>query len=398
MKSFTYTAEDAQGQSHQGTLEAATENDALTLLSQQKLTPLALQAQSDARRWRLGGGASAITKQDVQRFLHRFSTLLTASVSLGDALALLARGQGRGGEMASALSAGLRGGKSLAASLEEKGWPLSRDSLAMIRIGEETGTLGAQIALIVETSARREAFRKEVQGQLIYPMALVILIMATLFFLAHFVLPQFEGIFAQGRTPPPAETALVLAAGQWIRDWGWLLPSFIVGAILLWRGLRAQYTEQFDAWFLTLPILGKLIITSNMAAYCRSLGALLQGGCGMAAALPIARAAVSNQSLQERHAQAADTVRMGSALSQALDQAAVFDVETLELIRIGERSGKLGDMLTQCAALGEEKVGRQLKQFSALLGPVLTALMGLLTAGVIGAVMIGVMSLNEVIS
>ncbi|MEM9989059.1 MAG: type II secretion system F family protein, partial [Pseudomonadota bacterium] len=272
------------------------------------------------------------------------------------------------------------------------------DSLAMIRIGEETGTLGAQIALIVETSARREAFRKDVQGQLIYPMALVILIMATLFFLAHFVLPQFEGIFAQGRTPPPAETALVLAAGQWIRDWGWLLPSFFVGGVLAWRLLGRQYTEKFDAWFLTLPILGKLIMTSNMAAYCRSLGALLQGGCGMAAALPIARAAVSNQSLQERHARAADTVRMGSALSQALDQAAVFDIETLELIRIGERSGKLGDMLTQCAALGEEKVGRQLKQFSALLGPVLTALMGLLTAGVIGAVMIGVMSLNEVIS
>ncbi|MEM9421661.1 MAG: type II secretion system F family protein, partial [Pseudomonadota bacterium] len=203
--------------------------------------------------------------------------------------------------------------------------------------------------------------------------------------------------FETSNSAPPPETAFVLKAGQLVREWGWALPAVFLGSVLLVRFIRKRYQLTLDRLTLNLPLIGQLAKISEMARFCRSLGALLVGGCSMTEALPIARAAVFNRSLFASHEATANGVRLGQSLSDAAASNQLFPDEALELIRIGERTGQLGSMLLQASSSGEEQVTSTLKTISGVLGPLLTALMGAMTAGVIAAVMIGVMSLNEAV-
>ncbi len=396
MKIFQYTAEAADGHVVEGEVKAIDRADALAQLLEGRLTPLSLKPASEGLTLPRGSGTPLQGKL-FERFAHRLAALNGAGVPLADALSLMARSDARLGRHAQKALDSVRRGETLAAHLSSLPRGPSPEMIALIRVGEETGTLAAQLQLVADTLSRKAAFQKELISQLIYPLALCVLIILTLFFLAHFVLPQFEEIFAAGNAAPPPETAFVLDAGRVIREWGWAFPAIILGGVVSIRLLRARYRGPLDRFTIKLPFLGALTKTAEMARFCRSLGALLIGGCTMAEALPIARAAVFNQSLLDGHEAAADGVRLGAPLSDAIAAKGLFPDEALELIRIGERTGQLGAMLVQAAQSGEERVTTTLKTLSGLLGPILTALMGAITAGVIAAVMIGVMSLNEAV-
>ena len=133
------------------------------------------------------------------------------------------------------------------------------------------------------------------------------------------------------------------------------------------------------------------------ARYCRTLGELLCGGMPLARAMPIARAAVSLAPMREGVNAVEVDVRNGAALSKAARDAARLDPEAFSFFELGEETGALGAMIEKAADYLEEQIATRLKRFAALSGPVMTAIMGLLTAGVIAAVMSEVLSLNDAV-
>ena len=403
MAVFAYLAETQGGEVSRGRVEAEDRRAALAALGRERLRALSLREVRRGRAARAAatgsgargarGGRMAARRELV--FAQKLATLLGSGVTLPDALGLMAGGAR--GEAAAGALAEVRAGLSFCEALARLPAPPSEQTLALVAVGEATGTLGDQLARAASDIDRREALRRAILGQLAYPAALAVLMVLTIAFLAHLVLPQFEDIFSGTGASPPPETVVVLAAGRWVRDWGTLVLVLGLAGLLLIRVLRRRYRDAADRLTLRLPLMGGLVLEAEAARFCRALGALLVGGCQLAAALPIARGALRLPVLRARFEAASREVRAGLPLSVAFGRVGLLGEEAVQLIRIGERTGRLGEMALQAASAGEARVAGTLKRLSALTGPVMTALMGLMTAAVIGSVMTGVLSLNDAI-
>ncbi|WP_031555899.1 type II secretion system F family protein [Parvularcula oceani] len=395
MTRYAYVAEAAGGAVIRGRVEADSERAVIDALSADRLRPLSIKPLRGEIR--LGRRTASMPVTTQSRLVKRLAELLSSSIPLADALALMGRGEAQEAATARSLLASVRSGQDLSSSFALLASPPPAQLLALVAVGEETGTLAQQLSRLAEELERKVALRRDIIGQLVYPAALLVLILLTLVFLAHLVLPQFEAVFAGSAAVPPPETRFVLAAGRFVREWGALFPLAALLLVLVCVASRRAYRDTFDSLLLRLPFVGRILARSEAARFCRALGALTAGGCGLAKALPLARQGLTFPVLRRRHANAADAVRSGLPLSTALGRETLLHDEALQLVLIGERTGRLGQMLLQAAETCEAEVTASLKKATALTGPVLTALMGLLTAGVIASVMTGVLSLNDAV-
>lgn len=399
---WRYTAEDDQGAVVKGAMTAADPGGVIAQLKEQGLAPLDVEEDRRAsgflpilQQQRSG----ALSQRDATQFCTRMADLLNAGVPASKALALIARQSG-GAKMkafARRLESRLRSGETLSAALTSDPAAPPRIMTALIASGEALGNLGGQFTRLAAAFEARAALRKEIVSQLIYPTALFVLIILTMVFLSFFVLPQFEGVFSTSAAAPPAETQIVLAAGAFIRA-HWLTAALALVVFILSAQWFAQRNRaRAEALALASPIFGPALRKMETGRYCRTLGELLCGGMPLARAMPIARAAVSFAPMRESVNAIEIDVRNGAALSKAARDAAQLDPEALSFFELGEETGALGVMIEKAADYLEEQIATRLKRFAALSGPIMTAIMGLLTAGVIAAVMAGVLSLNDAV-
>ncbi len=396
---WKYQAEGKGGDLVRGRLMASSEVQAVKLLKDQHLKPIDVIPVRATVLSKLMKPPTRLSGQEITNIALSMSDLLEAGVPLGEMLLMLEQREKSGAvkSLLTRLHHEVRSGRDLSKALKNDPSNIPRLMIAMIEAGEATGTLGAQLTHFAQTQERSQELRRDLMGQLLYPIVLCLLVILTIFFLSFFVLPEFETIFSDGETRVPPETRFILDAGAWIRQWGAPLPLVIAALLLCGQVLTKRYREVFERSVLKLPIIGSFFFTLESGKFCRGLGVMLEGGMAIAPALEIARRALSFQVLQIRHQYAAGEVRAGAPLSQSLIAAKALHDENIRFIELGERTGELGAMISKAASNSESKVKTNLKRFTDLLSPVLTILMGLVTAGVIGSVMSGVLSLNETV-
>ena len=244
---------------------------------------------------------------------------------------------------------------------------------------------------------RANALRKDIIAKTAYPIAIFVMILLTVIFLSFFVLPQFEAIFQDADRPPPLETQIVIAIGSWLRSWIGVLPAASLLLLALVRAWYHRNKEGVEDFLFRMPIIGFGLKRVEAVRYCESLGTLLAGGAIMSKSLAIAQKTVNSTVLSRRLEALGDEVRAGASLSVSLEKADVFPTTITNFVRIGEETGELGRMLMAGANVCQQDIKSDLTKFTNLIGPVMTALMGLITAGVIASIMSGVLSLNETI-
>lgn len=400
-RSWRYVAENNSGAVVKGVVAAADIDAAISQLKAQGLAPIDLDEERksslDLTAWGKRGGA--LSESNLTDFCARMADLLTAGVTASRALSLMADQPGQKAlkDFAARLQGQIRKGQPLSEALAQDPARPPRIMIALAASGEALGDLGSQFARLAAGFEARAALRKELIGQLIYPAALFVLILLTLIFLSFFVLPQFETVFATSDASPPPETRFVLAAGAFIRAY-WL-PVFLGVVIAAGAGnlLARRYRRRVEALTLQAPVIGSLIARAETARYCRSLGELLSGGMPLARAMPIARAAISNSVIATLTTDIENDVRNGAPLSKAVRRTGGIHSESIPFFELGEETGDLGVMTAKAADYFEQHITVLLKRVAALSGPIMTAIMGLMTAGVIAAVMAGVLSLNETV-
>ena len=400
-RQWRYCAEDSGGAVVKGALDAVDLQRAVARLKEQGLAPINIEEERPAKAQlfsphRKSGHLSA---NDTTQFCARMADLLNAGVTASKALALIADQARRKSlkEFAGRLHHKIRKGEALSVALKEDPTSPPRIMIALVASGEALGDMGGQFARLAKSFETRAALQKEIISQLIYPAALFVLILLTMVFLSFFVLPQFETVFLTASASPPAETRFVLAAGAFIRAY-WLAALLGGGAlILLAQFLIARNRRGFEKTLLSAPILGLLIRKIETARYCRSLGELLSGGMPLARAMPIAHAALANSHLRDGVGVIEAEIRNGAPLSKAAMATPVLAHDAVSFFELGEETGDLGAMIEKAADYLEQQITVSLKRFAALAGPIMTAIMGLMTAGVIAAVMAGVLSLNDAV-
>jgi general secretion pathway protein F len=232
---------------------------------------------------------------------------------------------------------------------------------------------------------------------LIYPMILLATAGISIVVVLVFVLPSFEPLFAEAGKALPPETAFVIGVGDFFTTWWWAMLLGIAGmALLLQRALKdAAFKLRWDGMKLRLPLLGALFAKIDIERFSRTLGTLLKNGVALPQALTVTADTLANSVIAGAVHGAAEGLKEGDSLSRHLREGGRFPALALDMMRVGEESGQLDTMLLRQAGLYEREIRHTIDRLVSLLVPCLTVFMGLITAGLIGSILVAILSVND---
>jgi general secretion pathway protein F len=397
INNYQYQACDAQGNMSNGLLSAETEREAVAQLQARRLVPVRLKLAGKQVEATSG---SRIKNADLIEFTNGLCTLVDAKVPIDKALLLL-EGITEKDHM-KRLVAGLRRdvkeGKSLADAMEQHPDVFSRLYVNIVRAGETGGILDQLLPDVAGFLESAEATKKQVISALTYPMVLLFTGVVSVSLLLVFVVPQFVKMFEDVGTGIPAQVQLLLSLSNGIKYYGWLLiPLGIAG----WYGLRwvnedPERRRTKDAWLLSLPIMGSVLLYREVAIFTRTLGALLGSGIPLIRGLRVAREVISNTELVHHLVQVEEDVRGGIGLGVALAKSKRFPVLLHQLVTVGEETGRTSVILKKLAVTFDTYVRDEMNKLVSALQPALILLMGVAVGGIVIVMLSAVFSMNTV--
>ena len=386
MQEFQYEVFDRQGRKLQGRAEAESAAELARRLASEgqtlvQLSPRTVAAKNLLRR-RLG-------PQELLVAFHELATLLESGVSLGDAVLAQSRGS-RHPQLAAAfafMGKALAQGQSFLAALQDSGLPLPDYAYQLAEAGELTGHLAQALRQAVQQMEYDQKVAAEFKSALTYPAILVVAGAGAVFFVFSFVVPQFSNLL-QGDGDLPLLAELVLRTGLWFNDNSWLLLA--LGAVLAAASVsllrQAAVRQRLMDALAALPLLGDWLTQADAARWASVMSAMLSNRVELMDALGLATQGVKVSRRRASLERAGAAVRGGAALAEALEKQDALTPTGYNLVRVGELSGQLAQMLGSLARLYEENGARRMKRFLNLIEPAAILVIG----GVLGTIMVGV--------
>ncbi|MEN9559599.1 MAG: hypothetical protein RLZZ502_810 [Pseudomonadota bacterium] len=402
MPSFQYQAADSQGQLQRGLTEAENEQRAIALLRERGLIPIVIEpAQSLSNK---GVGSSlfvrrSVGKDQILAMTRDLANLTTAGLPLDRALEVLISlaDEPAQQQLLQGLRDEVRGGASLSQALEKRPKYFSKLYSNMVRAGEASGALGLVLTRLTEFQEKARELRQTVTSALTYPSIVLIAAVASIVLMIVVVLPQFELMFKDSKKALPAATAAVLGAGQWLRENGWMIPLALAA---LWFLLRMRLNSPrgrylWDARKLRLPVFGELTQKIEVARFARTLGTLLSSGVSLLPALNIVKDTVTNTVLATSLDGVTAKLRAGGGLSVPLMETGLYPKLAVHMVKVGEETGRLPEMLNNVADIYDKDVQVSVKRLVTLLEPLLILGLAVVVGGMIVSVLMGIMSVSD---
>lgn len=395
VNNYQYQACDAGGNLSSGLLAAESEREAVAQLQARKLVPVRLKL---AGKQVQASSTSRIRNADLVDFTNGLYTLVDARVPLDKALTLLEgiTEKDHMKRLVAAIRRDVKEGKSLADAMELRPEVFSRLYVNIVRAGETGGILDQLLSDLAGFLETAEETRKQVIAAMIYPMVLLFTGVISVTLLLVFVVPQFTQMFEDvgAQIPPQAQFLMNLSAG--IKNYGWLLLPLIVAG---WYGLHwvnkdPERKRAKDAWLLSLPIAGNVLLYRDVAIFTRTLGALLGAGIPLIRGLRVARDVIANSELVHHLVQVEEDVRGGIGLGVALAKTKHFPVLVHQLVTVGEETGRTSAILKKLAVTFDTYVRDGMTRLVSALQPALILLMGVAVGGIIITMLSAVFSMN----
>ncbi|MEO5761379.1 MAG: type II secretion system F family protein [Vicinamibacteria bacterium] len=329
-----------------------------------------------------------VKAQNLQLFGQELAALLKAGLPLAQSMDLMVERQ-RDPLFRRSLSAvrdRIKSGAALSESFRQEGALYPPMFSASLIAGERSGNLEGVLRRFVSYVKLNQAIKKKVISASVYPMVLFAGMSGLMYVMLTRVLPQFTDFYGTLGAQLPLPTRILLTLSNQTREWS--LPIFVMtlvasAAMFSWLQKDANRTR-FDGWILRIPFFGQLMRTYSTSQLARSLSTLLSGGLPLVQALSVASASVGNRAISSAAAAAVPQIQEGKSLSMALDATGHVEPLTVEMIRVGESTGALGEMLNQVADFYDEDLEVKVQTILALVEPVLLIFM----AVVIGAMVL----------
>ena len=397
MPEYDYEIVDSNGQGSQGRVEAASRADAVRQLSRDGQTVVAVD---EHRAPALGGWRRGLRAQDVAVAFNELATLLESGVALGDAVTAQARGthHPRLAAAFEGMGRDLMRGHSYLEVLRDSALPLPDYVYQLVEAGELRGRLAEALRGAVQQMEYDLRVASDIRGALAYPSILIVAGIAAVLFVFTFVVPQFSNLLESGADLPLLASA-VLGTGVWFNANVWLVVGVAAAAIAI--GVTLMRREGFrrraaDA-VAVLPLVRGWFSEVDTAKWASVMGAMLESRVELMDALGLATRSVRISRRKDMLDRAADDVRSGVALSAALEKQDALTPTGYNLIRVGEQSGRLAEMMRALAKLYEENSARRMRRVLTFIEPAAILLIG----GFLGTIMIGIIlaitSVNEIV-
>lgn len=332
-------------------------------------------------------------------FNQELLALLRAGIPLLQSLELLV-GHGRDPLLRESLErvvGFVREGQGYSEALEQAGG-FPAVYRANVVAGERSGTLPEVLFRWLAFQKFAQASRRRIVEALFYPGFLVVVLFLALGVLFNIVLPRFSEIY-QGVDEMPQATRILLSFGNFMRSTAWIQGILLVVLVFLGRWMLATEAGRriYERIVLALPKIGTLYRMYHSSVFARTMGVLLAGGLPVLQALEVIKRTSSSERMKLKLLAATEQVRAGSSLNFALEQAKMLDPLAVEMVRVGEQSSALPDMLTHVADFFDSEVEKATTAVTSLIGPIMILFMGFVVLGLLLAVYVPLFNMGQAI-
>jgi general secretion pathway protein F len=402
MPTFDYRALDAQGRPCKGRLEADGPRHARQLLRERGVWPRVLievRAGSGAGKQSRGGRLSAA---DLALLTLQLSTLVQAGLPLEEALEAVAK-QSAKRKVAGLLSvvrSRVMEGHALASALGQ--FPKAFPELfrATVAAGERSGHLGHVLEQLAAYTQARQASRQKIQMALVYPLILMLASVAIVGFLLGYVVPDVVKIFVDSGQPLPWLTQALIGVSNGLRNHFLLLLGVLATLSGLWRWSwrQPQWRLRWHRWVLNAPVIGEVLRAMEAARFASTLAILGKSAVPLVDALEISAAVIGNLTIRARMVEVACSVREGGTLTRGLELSGDIPPMMLHMIASGERAGELDRMLARAAEQQESSLAARIALVVSLFEPAMLVLMGGVVLLIVMAILLPILSLNQLVN
>lgn len=403
MAFFQYRAADQAGKVVEGVMEADLEQSVILRLREMGCIPLRIAAPSE-RALRSGRQAPLfarrkVSQQQLLQFTRELGTLLSAGLPLDRSLSILGS-LFEGGELSQILRSlveAVRAGKSLAVSMGEHPDVFPKIYVNMIRAGEAGGILESVLRYLTEYMENTLGLKEDIKSALIYPIILATAAGFSLIVMFVFVIPKFAMIFRDNSKAIPWITSVVIGFSQFLAQYGWFLLFGLFGLVAagVFYVRSPDGRTEWDRFCLRAWLFGDLLRKFETARFARTLSALIKGGVPLLEALGTVQGVVGNRLLARAIGQVQVRVREGKGMARPLSESGLFPALALNMIAVGEETGKLDAMLAEVAGYYDQEVKRTTKRLTSLLEPALILGMGLIIGIVVVSMLLAIFSIND---
>ncbi|MBP2147852.1 type II secretion system F family protein [Xanthobacter flavus] len=399
MATFSYRALTQAGQIVSGEIAAPTEAEVRRRIEFLGLVPVETTPLKEKKESAFGFTFGAPKAEDVTLFTRDLALLLRAGARLDEALELLTGDTdlGRMRAVARKIRADVLAGESLAEALASHPKLFPPVYVALVKVGEASGTVDRMLELVAAERQRAEELRRKVVSALQYPAFVLVAAGGVLVFFLMFVMPQFSSVLRDmgAKLDPMVQVLLDLSDGLQAHAMEVGIAAVVLPALTFLALRRKEVRGAVTGVLSKLPLVRTVLLFRRSAVFCRNLSILLGNGVTLTAALRIIVDVMAAGEEASVWAKAADRVRHGGRLSDAFAEGDVLPPMAIRMLRLGEETGQLALLSGRIADFYEEKLQRALARVVAVIGPAAIVTISVVVGGLIVSVMTALLSVSQ---
>lgn len=394
MPLFSYKATTYEGAIVEGSVEASDEKSAVDRLRNSGIIPMLITAPKE----KTGGKFSfRSSSSDMLTFTAELSTLLHAGLPLDRSLNILSDISGNKAmkEVVLSVLKSIREGSSFSDALQKHPRVFSKLYVNMVKAGEAGGVLDVVLEKLVEFLESTKELKEHVVSAMIYPAILSLTGGISIIILLTYVLPKFTAIFEDLGTTLPFATQMLLSLSNGLKSYGWIFTILLICSVVLFRKYIGTEDGRYKWDAFKLKLLKDIIQNIETARFCRTVGTLLKSGVPLLQAMSNAKDIISNRVIANSLNEVAKDIKEGKGIASPLSKANIFPPLALSMIKVGEETGQLDEMLLKTAATYEKNIKALIKRFMGLVEPAMILGMGIVIGFIVLSMLIAIFSITD---
>ncbi len=398
MAIYEYKARNKQGKIIKGESDGNSSQDITASLHSQGLVILSIKEKKrKSRKVR----ASKVKADEIVVFTRQLTTLIESGIPLVQALEIL-YDQVKTPyfkQVIFSIFNDIKEGTSFNGALSKYPRVFSEFYINMVRAGETSGQLPGILERISSYIEDALSLQRKIRSSLAYPAIVVVMAIGITAFLILKVIPTFKGIFSSLGGELPLPTRMLLAFSDFARQWFLVIVGFlIVGGIILQRyTITPRGRKQIDETMLKIPIMGELIKKIAIAKFCRTFSTLVSSGVPILTALDIVGKTAGNKVLEDAVFASRKFVQEGEAISEPLARSGIFPPMVVRMIGVGEKTGKLEDMLNKISQFYEDEVDTAVSGLTSMIEPIIIGFLGIVIGGIVVSLFLPIIQITQMI-
>ncbi|MFA5271001.1 MAG: type II secretion system F family protein [Candidatus Omnitrophota bacterium] len=400
MLTFSYTVKNKEGKSVKGTVDAESKEKLVEYFQKEGYIIFSLAETKKKAKVSKGGG---VKSDDLVIFSRQFTTLIESSIPVVECLEIL-KSQTENVLFRDTLGAVLkdvREGSSLSSAFGKYPKIFPEIYISMVEAGEASGSLSAILDRVSVYLEKSSALKKKIASSMYYPVVIVFMAIAITGFLMLKVIPTFKSIFESLGATLPLPTRILIAISDFLTKKENIFLILIIGAVSLFAFFKYIKTDkgkrQYHKMLLKLPVVGDLIKKIAIARFARTFSTLIKSGVSIVKCLEIVGKTSGNKVIEDAVFKSKKFIQEGQPISVPLEESGIFPPMVVKMISIGERSGKLEEMLSKVAQFYEEQTDTMVSGLASLIEPLIIAFLGVIVGGIVISLFLPIIKITQYI-